>query len=406
MRGEENWFRANALIGVVETAAKMGCIDESLMVARGFKDNKTRVSALECVAKAMARKGCIQDALDVLQELGHANDEVCRLETVVEVAQAMAEGGHMKEALDLTHTIPKKGQVVYARGIVRNVEYAYWRVSVLSKIVQVAPKTKNINVNDILRNILDLVGSISDDNFRIRASVDVAWAIAEGGRIERAMNVAQGIEWYKERAEALAHIARTMAKKGYIEEAISMARKIETHDEKAKTLAYVASLLVGIRAIYIGDILAEGIRAVLEMRPDFNQGFVLAQLARVAVASGHNREVIEAIQKIDSSGREYVLKEIASIMAKAGVFTEAFTFLPLGGSDDIIGILAEWSDAFENIEPGLALNILREAIRIAMWVYPNWQEVHALITRTWAGGRAGGRPGQGDAHENMRCITY
>jgi len=59
------------------------------------------------------------------------------------------------------------------------------------------------------------------------------------------------------------------------------------------------------------------------------------------------------------------LGEIGIVLGKVGYFVEATITLGQESLDKTLSNLAEWIDAFEKVELGLSLTVLREALRIA-----------------------------------------
>ena len=70
---------------------------------------------------------------------------------------------------------------------------------------------------------------------------------------------------------------------------------------------------------------------------------------------------------------------LATPMANIGRFAEGFTTLGLLRLDKFLYDLTEWASAFENVQPRLSLEVMREAVRIAGWVRPQWQDISQLF---------------------------
>jgi uncharacterized protein YeeX (DUF496 family) len=70
---------------------------------------------------------------------------------------------------------------------------------------------------------------------------------------------------------------------------------------------------------------------------------------------------------------------LAAALAQSWRFHDALTMLGPQTIDAFAQTLAEWSDYFEMVKPGLFLQILREVTDVLGWVYPNWRKRHESL---------------------------
>lgn len=82
------------------------------------------------------------------------------------------------------------------------------------------------------------------------------------------------------------------------------------------------------------------------------------------------------------SSRTPALHALASALCKAGYVTgDEGAFATFGVRDitEYIRFITEQWQAFEQLEAGLGLRVLREVLRVACWVRPSWREVYTLL---------------------------
>jgi hypothetical protein len=70
---------------------------------------------------------------------------------------------------------------------------------------------------------------------------------------------------------------------------------------------------------------------------------------------------------------------LAAALVQSGRFHYALTMLGPQTIDAFAQTLADWSDYFETVKPGLFLQILRAVTDVSGWVYPNWRKRHESL---------------------------
>src|SRR5215475_13436571 len=70
---------------------------------------------------------------------------------------------------------------------------------------------------------------------------------------------------------------------------------------------------------------------------------------------------------------------LAAALVQSGRFHVALKMLGPQTIDAFAQTLADWSDYFETVKPGLFLQILREVTDVSGWVYPNWRKRHESL---------------------------
>jgi len=60
---------------------------------------------------------------------------------------------------------------------------------------------------------------------------------------------------------------------------------------------------------------------------------------------------------------------------------QAFAIIGPRELAEFIQFLAFWAKDFEQIESGLSILVLREAIDVVCWVRPSWRSIHAILAQ-------------------------
>lgn len=67
-------------------------------------------------------------------------------------------------------------------------------------------------------------------------------------------------------------------------------------------------------------------------------------------------------------------------LAAMGQVEDALAMLGQLGTHASVGTLASCASSFDEIEPGLGLEAVREAVSVAGWRYPEWEGVRTILT--------------------------
>ena len=196
-------------------------------------------------------------------------------------------------------------------------------------------------------------------------------------------------------------LANTLAQVGRTKEAIKIfteareAASITSFTQAMENTLYIENDLEKAQALCV--LAAALTNAGLEA--EANRIFMEAKAAAYAVESYGRREspVCTFVAALCQAGHfDLVKKEVqplihnpwhrsegasslATPMANIGRFAEGFTTLGLQRLDKFLYDLTEWASAFENVQPRLSLEVMREAVRIAGWVRPQWQDISQLF---------------------------
>lgn len=165
----------------------------------------------------------------------------------------------------------------------------------------------------------------------------------EPSLLDEAREVASSIAYDGLRSEALRDLSRALAQAGRYEEAREVASSIEDYWWRREALSSLAT--------------------------------ALAQAKRY-----------EGARKVASSIEGYwwrteVLRDFAAALVQAGRFSYALAvLLGLRELNEFVRALAVWAPSFEQVKRGLSVDVLREVVRIAGWVRPDWREIHELLS--------------------------
>jgi hypothetical protein len=159
-----------------------------------------------------------------------------------------------------------------------------------------------------------------------------------------------------QRAEVLRELAVTMAHKELFTEAHEVAQTIADG-------SYIPYDGLEMRTEALWELTA----ALARTGQVAQAQAVWAQAREVAIAIGDRRALVEA------------LSNLCYVVSQTRRFAEALTTAGLQTLDDFLQILVAWQSAFEQIESGLAMMILKESVRIVGWVRPDWQKIYEIL---------------------------
>ena len=146
------------------------------------------------------------------------------------------------------------------------------------------------------------------------------------------------------------------------------------------------------RELIIGLIDADYLNEAMKLAPMIEETESQVILPRYLVnklsQNGHQTEAEKLVQSIKNNAyilsknlSEEEVAEISTMMAEVGYFAEGLKIMGLQPMDFFLSTLTEWVSAFEKVELGLSLSILKEAIRISGWVRLDWQEIYEIFPK-------------------------
>ena len=108
----------------------------------------------------------------------------------------------------------------------------------------------------------------------------------------------------------------------------------------------------------------------------------MAGLRDVAVAqvrAGLYAQARETAARLRGEDIAAVESELAAAEGRAGRFVSAFQTLGSRDPSGFVNEMARWSRGFEELEPGLFLQIQLDTMRILGWVVPFWKELRERL---------------------------
>ncbi|MCZ7572412.1 MAG: hypothetical protein M5U01_27990 [Ardenticatenaceae bacterium] len=331
---EIEWVRAAALADLATTLEQAGdrragaLLAEAEAIARALRDIRDQSRGLRLVAVTLAEAGQYDKAEAIISELIDAEKE----EALCELATSLIRASRLDKAWEIAQTIRDRGgQAVVLRDLA----------------VALAQAGRDGEADTV-------ASAIAVDWRREQALHRLALAMAQAGRFEEAEAAARSIENQQVRALALSDLGASLARAGnsrrdvLFDEAWELARTLRDPARRVEALRDLASALA-----QTGDARAP-------------QAFADAEASARALP--------------DDSLRYEAVRDLATSLAQAGFFSDALRVVGVPGPDGFVQILATWAPAFERLEQGLAVTVLRTAIDVAGWVQPGWGNIHVLLS--------------------------
>lgn len=180
----------------------------------------------------------------------------------------------------------------------------------------------------------------------------------------------------------LSELVKAKAKIGRLREAEELAYTIEDDLQYTKALCIVGAILANTGAKADAHrVLTKAREAAYAVESHGRKELAVWAFAAALAQSGNFDEAKKEIQTlIHSDWQRYEgVAGLAAPLANIGNFVEAFTTLGLQKLDKFLFDLTEWTDAFEKVQPNLSIEVMREVVRIAGWISPQWQEIYQIF---------------------------
>jgi len=388
-------------------------LNEVKTIARTARDEYLWNLVLASLTAALARSQHFTEAEKVLRAIeGDIEAQAAQASALIALAAGLAKVGNFKKAKEIAQSI---------EGSVR-----YKRFYALKDIAIALAQAEKDEASEVFAEAVEEAWCYGDLwMHRVEALCTIAVAMVQAGskyrekaseafakaeKITRAIrdglyyrqvlseskiSRADDISWYSTfylfpLMSAITHLAKSWAKVGRVDKALMF---FELAGEIVQRIEEISS--PGSEYLILSEALAEvGYFDMAEIVVKMNDSVLYYVKALTALevalakageeekkkASAILAEVIELVRysrNTISSTPE--LGELGIVLGKAGYFVEAVITLGQDSLDQTLSNLAEWIDAFEKVESGLFLVILREAIRIAGWVHPDWQDIYKML---------------------------
>ena len=397
----EHKEKASLLLNEVET------------ISRTARDEYLWNLVLASLTAALARSQHFTEAEKVLRVIeGDAEAQEAQASALIALAAALAKVGNFKKAKEIAQSI---------EGSVR-----YKRFYALKDIAIALAQAENYEASQVFAEAVEEAWRYGDLRHRVEALSTIAVAMVQAGgqykekaseafakaeEITRAIRDGldyrpllskskisreDNMSWYSifyllPLMSAFTHLAKAWAKVGRVDKALmffelagEVVQKIEEIRSPLSEYLILSEALAEVGYFDMAEIMAQMNDSILYyVKALIALEVALAEVGEKEKASAIHAEVMELVQY----GRNTItsttdLGEIGIVLGKAGYFVEAVITLGQESLDKTLSKLIEWIDAFEKVELGLSLVVLRQALRIAGWVHPGWQDIYEILPIT------------------------
>ena len=190
----------------------------------------------------------------------------------------------------------------------------------------------------------------------------------------------------KEKFDGLFAISEVLREKGQLDpklqdEVYEVAQAIAGNRQQTEALSHLAAALVQAgRATEATALFTQAQQVAQAIADDGERAEALSHLAAALAQAGHFTQAQQVAQALENNWRRAdVLRQLVAALAQAGRFPQALTTLGLQDGSQFLAVLAKWVPAFERIETGLSMIVLREALAIWVWAEPEWREVYQVF---------------------------
>ena len=296
---------------------------EALQVAKSGKNASAETRLLQGLAISLVQSGRFNEASEVAEDIRSATAKEAAL---FEIARCYAQSGRFKDASQMVLRIRSTAR---REKILRTLTGSLSQAGYFDDALENAKKLQNIGDEEALTNLVS--------------------AMAHAGHFSQAHVAVESIKSVQSRAKAYCDLATILANTG---------KNVEA--EKAYSSAYACS-----------DAITDDTARLNALR------YVAVSLVRTK----HFSEAQKIADVIQSAGNKAGhVHEIVEALVEHKRFAQAFTLLDFNQLDSFLEILVKWCPAFDQTKDGLSRNILREVIRIAAWLYPEWNDLYKLMT--------------------------
>jgi tetratricopeptide (TPR) repeat protein len=373
------WQRERTLCKLSSALAQAGCFNEAGKVARTIPEGKwKRAEALSMLANVLAEVAQTKAARTIFTEARKAasiTNDSSAIEAISNLAAVLAKTGYEAEAEALFIKI-REAQHTH--------EDDYEQAQILSALaVALAQAGRFTDAEEVIDRIS------SENSYRVKALSALALALEKYGQTVEADRVFTEAQKAAHKpmlhtslyALPLSGLVTALAQVGRLNEAMENAHDINDDLQKVQALSAVASALANAGCMPQAEkVFTQAYKAAYTIESYGRWIGAIGALAAALSQAGYfnkAREVIQVIQ--DDRDRLEALSGLAAPLAKTGRFAGALDTLGLQRIDGFLCELTEWAAAFEQVNPGLSVAVLREVVRIAGWVRPGWREIYELL---------------------------
>lgn len=360
--------RDEALRELAGALARAGRFAEAGEVAGQIGSTWRARSARQDLAAALLRAGRFAEAGRIIAAMEDPNEALC------ELAVALAAGGRHQQAGEVS----------------RRIEAGPWRARVLARIATVLAPTYPGRASELVDEALAAdppPRAVPPDEVLIQ----LVAALGHVGQPGAARRLADCIPGCLDRMEAMGALAAVLARqqdteaKQVLAEAREVATGVEGDRERAQAQGRVALGLAREGAFAEARRVAQAIADDWERR---GAGIAIAEYEhRQGIRDGTAEIDVDSTRDASYRWEAHADRATAALL-ESGALHRFFAELDprRGGSqtgpvDGYLEELFKWAPLLEQVTPGGAFPILREAIRVAGWVRPDWRTIYESTCR-------------------------
>jgi len=384
LKKTENFTKKpKSLNQIAEVLAKLGYRTEAKKILKMSKEflslieYNSKFSSVEIdllhLSESLIRSGFCDEALTLSESLA----EHYRADVLTEVACAMAKAGYEEQATRIFSDAEK---------LIDKVEDDYWRTF---SLVKLADALIELGCNDKAMLVFDKAEiaaySIKDEILQTIPMQDLIESLSKAGYISKAERLARSIHGMQ---GTLAIVAEALIKVGDLPKALEIVNEIKSDNSQESYLIGIAIALAEenyfFEAQEIVDFLDnpdDKARLLMRLGVVFADKGLKNKATQAFITARRAAEQSEAfLLSDDTEVSDSFLSELASSLVKAMQFSEALNAFSLReGLDEFLYTLANWSSSFEKFETSFSVKVIREAVQVAGWISPVWQEVCELM---------------------------
>jgi len=211
---------------------KKGKFEEAFEIAKGVERLDERIHLLIALAKELANAiekkpwGIFDDAIRDAKSIGNDRERDEALYWIID-------------------GLLKVEQIDRAKGLVKEIKEEMIRVDTILKIAEgLMEKGNKQEAKKCLEESERMVSEMEDSYQKSLSQKRMASDFLELGELEKAKEIANGIEVNFIKEEAIALIAEALAKEDRVEEALEMAKGIEDNILRARTIAHIGEISI------------------------------------------------------------------------------------------------------------------------------------------------------------------
>jgi DNA polymerase III delta prime subunit len=417
---------------------KANYLSDAKVVAQLIEDNYHSTKAWCELALALAQTDNCQTEIEVAfaqaekaaQNIENSHAKVIQLS---HLASALTQAGHIyieraetafAEALQIAHTLEadceraaalvalvkahsQAGHFKTARKIAQDIEHCYYQPAALERLAIAMAKARHPEAEQLAREIYSR-------DFQAQALTELALVLAQSGDTEQASKIfnearettAQSFvenDWHS-KAEILYNLASALIQAKHFTEAEQFIQAIE--NDMFMAAWYKADALIDF-ASALADFanLEEDVEKVIKLFADAEESIraiaieqdkakMYQKLAYFLDKKQFIKEANRISKLADYTAKNavYVIitsdnrtlsvetwKESVIQLIIKGYLVQALAELSCKNLDEFFCVLARGAPAFENLERGLSVIVLREAVRIATWFRKDWDKIQRML---------------------------